>query len=403
MGVVIVGGGHAGSQAVAELRRNGYEGTIDLVCGEASLPYERPPLSKEFLAGRLSSERLLLRPASFYDQQSVNLHLGVRISKALPSRQVVECANGRRLSYDSLVLATGSSPIRLSFEGSDLEGVHYLRTIDDACAIKSDLGNAKRVLIVGGGYIGLEVAASCRSMGLEVTVLELQDRLLSRVATPFMSEFFRELHVNRGVRVLCGMGLTRLEPAKGTRSVAKAIDTNGGVHLADLVVLGIGVRPQTGLAESAGLECNNGVLVDRNCRTSADHIWAIGDCTNFPSDLYGARVRLESVPNAMEQARVLGRNLAGIDASSQATPCFWSDHFEHKLQTVGLSRFGDEEVLRGCPARGSFCLFHFSGSTLVAADAVNSRREFLAARRLVGRQVSKEALENPSIDLASLI
>ena len=403
MGIVIVGGGHAGGQASAALRQNGYCGKLDLICTEPFVPYQRPPLSKEFLRGEFQEDRVLLRPTTFYAKNEINVHLNLSVAEIAPESKTVHCLNGFSLEYDSLVLATGSVPRRLELPGSELAGVHYLRTLQDSAAIRSELMRASSALIVGGGYIGLEVASACVACDVDVTVVEVQDRILERVATPTLSQFCEQMHTRRGVKIRCGLAVDRLEPGSDPHRVGKAVCNDGTSIAADLVIIGVGATPATDLAGAAGLECNNGIIVDRSCRTNVADIWAIGDCSNHPSHLYGTRIRLESVPNAMEQARVVGKLLSDSPASYEAIPWFWSDQHEIKLQMVGLSSFGDKEVIRGDPTSESFCLFHFRGRTLVAADAVNSRQEFIAARQLVGREVSPEYIADPNSDLRTLL
>lgn len=403
MSIVIVGGGHAGGQAAATLRQNGYSGKLDLICAEPTVPYQRPPLSKEYLRGEFEEDRVLLRAATFYERQSIDVHLNLSVAEVNPERKTVNCVNGLSLEYDALVLATGSIPRRLELPGSELAGVHYLRSLQDAAAIRSNLAKASSAVIVGGGYIGLEVASVCVASGLLVTVVEVQDRILQRVTTPTMSQFYEQMHAKHGVTIRCGLAIDRLESESGSQKVSKAVCSDGTSIPADLVIIGVGVTPATQLAESAGLECNNGIIVDESCRTTAKDIWAIGDCTNHPNHLYGARLRLESVPNAMEQARIVGKMLSDTPATYEAVPWFWSDQYDVKLQMVGLSSFGDREAIRGDLGSGSFCVFHFHGQTLVAADAVNARKEFLAARQLVGRTVSPEFIADPNSDLRTLL
>ena len=400
MTIVIVGGGHAAGQAAASLRQEHYDGEIVTIGEEPHIPYQRPPLSKQYLAGEYGLDRVHLRPARFYEAKDIDVRSGVRVESIDPNARTVACNDGREVRYNKLLLATGSRPRKLDAPGSDLAGVHYLRTIADVDAIKRDFEPGRRIAIVGGGYIGLEVAAVAIGAGLKVTVLEMEQRILERVTTPTMSAFYRRLHTAKGVRIRTSM---RAESFAGSQRLTGVVCAGGEVVPADLAVVGIGVVPNVELAEAAGLDCNNGIVVDEYTRTRDPAIFAVGDCTNHPNRLLGRRLRLESVPNAMEQSRVAAANLAGIAKPYANVPWFWSDQYDLKLQMVGFSSDGERQVVRGDTATTQFALFYFDGETLVAADAVNSAREFMVARQLVGKRVDAAQLADPAVELKEIL
>ena len=397
--IIIVGAGHAAGQAAASLRQEGFAGAITILGDEPHIPYQRPPLSKQYLAGEQGLDRVYLRPEKFYAGKDIAVRPGVRVERIDRAAQALTTASGETLAYDRLLLATGSRPRRLKLPGSELEGVHYLRTIADVDAIKADMAPGKRVVVVGGGYIGLEVAAVCVEAGLEVDVLEMEPRILARVTTPAMSDFYHQLHEGRGARIHTDARVTGFS---GNGRVS-AVQCNDASFAADCAVVGIGIVPNVELAQEAGLDCDDGILVDERCRTSDPAIYAAGDCTNHPNPLLGRRLRLESVPNAMEQARVAAANLCGKDREYAAVPWFWSDQYELKLQMVGFSGDGDAEVVRGDKDANQFAVFYLKQGRVVAADAVNSPKEFMLCRRLVGQPADPAVLADPSADLKSLL
>jgi 3-phenylpropionate/trans-cinnamate dioxygenase ferredoxin reductase subunit len=384
---VVIGGGHAAGQAVASLRQDGFDGAIDVIGDEPYVPYQRPPLSKQYLSGEQTIERVYLRAAAFYTERKINLHLGVRGERIDPRTRVVALSNGKTLPYDKLLIATGSRARHLNIQGHQLAGIHYLRTIDDVDAIRAEFGPGKRITIAGGGYIGLEVASVAVVAGLAVTVLEMEDRILKRVTTAAMSAFYHGLHTSRGVVIRTS---TKVSGFEG-RDRVEAVLTEAGERIpADLVIVGVGIIPNTEIASAAGLACDNGILVDDHCRTSDPDIYAAGDCTNHPNALLGRRLRLESVPNAMEQARVATANMNGGDATYASIPWFWSDQYELKLQMVGFSADGDVAVTRGDPAANQFATFYLKNGVVVAVDAVNSPREFMASRQMVDKRAKPD-------------
>lgn len=397
--IIIVGGGHAAGQAAASLRQEGFQGRITLIGEEPHIPYQRPPLSKQYLAGEQGLERVYLRPDKFYADKGIAVQAGVRVEAIDRAARRVTTSEGQALAYDRLLLATGSIVRRLHLPGAELDGVHYLRTIADADAIKADMAPGKTAVVVGGGYIGLEVAAVCVAAGLQVHVLETEQRVLQRVTTPSMSAFYQSLHEGRGVQIHTSAQVTGF---LGDGRVT-AVQCGERSFAADLAVVGVGILPDTALAEAAGLDCDDGILVDERCRTSDPNIYAAGDCTNHPNPLLGRRLRLESVPNAMEQARVAAANLCGKERTYAAVPWFWSDQYELKLQMAGFSADGEEAVLRGDQAANQFAVFYLKDGAVVAADAVNSPKEFMLCRRLIGQKADAAALANPATDLKSLL
>ena len=396
--IVIVGAGQAAGQAAASLRQGGFEGEITLLGDEAYAPYQRPPLSKQYLAGELDADKVLLRPEAFYAGKDIDLRTGVRVTAIDRAAKSISTDNGDTLSYDQLLLATGGRPRELSIDGSDLEGIHYLRSIADVDAIRAEMESAKNMVIVGGGYIGLEVTSVAIEAGINVTVVEMEDRILKRVTTPTMSEFYHALHTDRGVQIELN---TSVSGFTGDKRVSSVICGDAAFD-ADLVIVGIGILPNVELAEAAGLEIDNGIVVNDHCRTSDPDIYAAGDCTNHPNPTLDRRLRLESVPNAMEQSRVAVTNMTGGDKVYNAVPWFWSDQYDLKLQMVGFSTDGDTEVVRGDKSANEFAVFYLSGNTLVAADAVNSPREFMVCKQLYGKQVDPAKLADPSVDLKDL-
>ena len=402
--IVVAGGGQAGGQAVDSLRRAGFDGEILLVTAEDQPPYQRPPLSKDYLAGRSDRDRVLLRPEAFYAESSIELLTGARVASIDPGGRRVALETGRTLDYDRLLLATGSRVRRLDgMPGADLEGVLYLRTIEDSDRIRAAMEDAERVVVVGGGYIGLEVASAAVEAGRSVTVVEALPRLLSRVATSRLAAFYADLHRARGVDLRLGASVARF---RGEGGAVRFVELADGSELpADLVVAGIGIEPVTDLARDAGIDCDNGIAVDSGCRTSAPDVFAAGDCTSHPNAFFGRRVRLESVPNAMEQGRVAAAVMLGEDRSYESEPWFWSDQHGVRLQMAGLSEGADQSVTRGEFGGDSFITFHLRDGVLIGADAVNGVREFIFCRRLIAARGRPDpaALADPSVPVKTLL
>ena len=401
--IVIVGAGHAAGQAAASLRQEGYEGEVFIIGDEPYIPYQRPPLSKQYLSGEQGIERVYLRPEKFYASRNITLKTGVRVEQIDIVAQTVTTDSDETIPYEKLLIATGSRPRRLNLPGSDLPGIHYLRTISDVDAIRVEMAPGKKMVIVGGGYIGLEVASVGIKQELEVYVLEMEERILQRVTTPEMSTFYHELHSNRGVHVCTSTAVSGFSGDGRVQAVLCSKENDEQAFPADLVVVGIGIIPNVELARDAGIDCDNGIVVDDRCRTSAANVFAAGDCTNHPNPLLNRRLRLESVPNAMEQARVAASSMSGGDKSYASIPWFWSDQYELKLQMVGFSADGDTQVVRGDKAGNHFAVFYLKNGTLVAADAVNSPREFMVCKQLVGKPVDADKLADPEIDLKTLL
>ena len=403
--VVVIGAGHASGQLVDSLRREGHEGSITLVGEEPHLPYQRPPLSKKYLTGELPVERVLFRPAAVYEKNDVTLKLGVRAESIDRESQSVLLSDGTTLAWDGLALTTGARVMKLPVEGADLDGVCYLRTLADVDALRERCEPGGNLVIVGGGYIGLEVAASGRKLGMNVTVVEMAPRVMSRVVAEEVSAFYQGLHAQNGVDIQCEKQVAAIE-GDGTQ-VTGVTTADGSVIPADVVVIGIGVRPNVELAQEAGLECSNGIVVDDCARTQDPRIVAAGDCTFHPNAIYGRSLRLESVHNALEQARCAAASLCGASKPYDQVPWFWSDQYDVKLQIAGVCQGYDDVVVRGDPNTSKFSVFYLREGRLVATDAVNSPAEFMAAKKLIATENAKgidvDLLANPDFALKSLL
>lgn len=395
--IVVVGAGQAGASLVAKLRQLGHDGSITLIGEEPAPPYQRPPLSKGYLLGEMTQERLFLRPESYYADQRITLRTGTRVTAIDPAARCLHLGD-ERLDYDALALTTGSVPRRLPAAiGGALAGVHVVRGLADVDGVAGEFRPGRRVVIVGGGYIGLEAAAVAAKRGLEVSVLEMAPRILQRVAAPETSDALRALHLSHGVRILESTGLARIT---GTDR-ATGVDLTDGTHLAaDFVIAGIGIAPATALAEAAGLTLDNGISTDAQGRTSAPHIWAAGDCASFP--WRGGRLRLESVQNAIEQAELVAENILGAGKSYTPMPWFWSDQYDMKLQIAGLNTGYDRVIVRQTDARSHW---YFADDTLLAVDALNDPRAYMVGKRLLeaGRSPDPAALADPATDLKALL
>ncbi|MFC5357709.1 NAD(P)/FAD-dependent oxidoreductase [Azospirillum himalayense] len=401
VGMVIVGAGQGGLQVAESLRAEGYDGPITLIGEEAATPYHRPPLSKAILAGTMEEAQLAIRGAEFFERQSIALLTGTRVAAINRSARQVRLEDGRRLGYCGLALATGARVRRLPIPGDDLDGVLGLRSLDDARRIRAALDRAARVVVIGGGYIGLEVAAAARKRGLEVTILEAADRLLARSATPFLAAFYADLHRGQGVMVELGAKVVGLDGQGGRVTAVRTAD--GRSHPADLVVVGVGIVPDTALAEACGLACDGGILVDDGARTDDPAIVAVGDCTIRRTGA-GTLLRLESVQNAVEQGKSAAAALLGRERPFTAAPWFWSDQYDVKLQIVGLSADHDRMVLRGAPEDRRFSAFYFREGALVAIDSVNRPADHMAGRKLLDRKaaLTPEQAADETFPLASL-
>jgi 3-phenylpropionate/trans-cinnamate dioxygenase ferredoxin reductase subunit len=401
--VIIIGAGQAGGETAQRLRQNGFKGDITLIGEEPFAPYQRPPLSKKYLSGELPMERLLLRPASVYAEENVALLQRTRAVWIDRANKRVRIEGGRELAYDALVLATGARPRKLPLVGADLDGVHLFRTAADVDAIRARFVKGARLVVIGAGYIGLEVAAVARQCGLEVTVVETAVRPLARVTSPEVAGFFLDEHTRQGVRFVLGG-----QPAviKGKEHVTGVGLTDGAEIPADIVIAGIGIAPETALAEQCGLTVSNGVVTDRRCRTSDPPIFAIGDCAARPMVHYEERVcRLESVHNAVEGAKIVAAVLTGAKDHAEEAPWFWSDQYDLKLQIAGLFQGYDHVVFRGVMADRAFAAFYYKGERLIAVDAVNRPAEYLGAKLLIqtGRTLAPAQIEDESRPMKELV
>jgi 3-phenylpropionate/trans-cinnamate dioxygenase ferredoxin reductase subunit len=398
--VVVIGAGQAGAALVARLRSGGHAGPITLIGAEPLLPYQRPPLSKGYLLGEMGADRLTLRSAEFYAEQDIALRLGVAVTGIDPAAGTVRLGD-EMIPYDDLVFATGSVPRRLPAAiGGDLAGVYTVRSVADVDAQRAEFRAGRRLVIVGGGYIGLEAAAVAASLGLYVTVLEMAPRILQRVAAPETSDYFRALHASRGVTILENTGLDRLLGKVGHVTAARL--TDGRESAADFVIAGVGILPATELAEAAGLVIENGIRTDSHGRTSDAHIWAAGDCASFP--WRGGRLRLESVQNAIDQAELVADNILGAGKDYVPMPWFWSDQYDCRLQIAGLNTGHDRIVTRG-PDGAAVSFWYFRGDRLLAVDAMNDPRAYMVGKRLLetGRSADPAALRDPATNLKSLL
>jgi 3-phenylpropionate/trans-cinnamate dioxygenase ferredoxin reductase component len=383
--VVIVGAGHAGGSVAALLRQYGWPGSITLIGAEPVPPYQRPPLSKAWLKGDSDITGLLLRPAAFYHAQAIDLRSASCVVGIDRAARSVGLASGERVAYDHLILAPGAIARPLTVPGCDLGGIMDLRTIADADRLKTALRHNARIAIIGAGYIGLEVAASARALGADVVVIEREPRVLARVASPPLSEFFERRHEADGVRIVLNADVTAFEGTDG--HVTAILLSDGSLIRCDAALIGIGASPNDALARAACLECANGIVVDLACRTSDPAIRAVGDCTYHPLPLYHRSGRLESVPNALEQAKQAASDLCGRAPPAPEVPWFWSDQYDVRLQIAGLPFDVAETVVRGDPATGSFAIFHLAAEgTVQAVEAVNAPAEFMAGRMLIARR-----------------
>lgn len=402
-GMVVIGAGQAGLQTAEALRRGGFAGMITLVGDEGRLPYQRPPLSKLFLEGGLERERLFFRPLEHFAKQAIRVVPGDRAVAIDRALRRVRLASGETLAYEGLALATGARVRRLTCPGADLPQVHYLRGLADAEALAVAIGRAGRLAVIGGGFIGLEVAAVGRKLGCAVTVVEAQDRLMPRVVAPQLSEFYRTEHLARGVEILTARTLEALEPAAagGIRLVL----ADGGALSADLVLVGIGVVPNVELAAAAGLACDGGIVVDEFAATADPAVVAAGDCTLHRNLRFPAPHRLESVQNAVDQAKVAAATLLGRREAYAQVPWFWSDQYDLKLQMAGLSQDHDCAVVRGLPASRAFSVFYYRGDTLLGVDSINRPADHMLARKLLaaGVAVPGEHAANPEFELKQLL
>jgi 3-phenylpropionate/trans-cinnamate dioxygenase ferredoxin reductase component len=397
--VVIVGGGQAGFQAASSLRQKKFEGAITIVAEEPVLPYQRPPLSKEYIKGEVAEHQVLLRAQDFYSTRNIEIRLGGCVTAIDRANSRVTLADGAALAYDKLVLATGARVRRLPVPGDDLAGVIYVRTLADAVTLKPQLHAANSVVVIGGGFIGLECASVAAALGRKTTVLEAADRLMGRVVSPLLSAYYRDLHSSRGVDVRFGAMVTELVGSGGKITAVRCGD--GTTVAADVVIIGIGIVPNDDLAAAAGLACDRGIVVDATLRTADPNIYAIGDCAAFPHPMARGLVRLESVQNAVDQGKTAADAILGEAKPYVAVPWFWSDQYDAHLQIAGLCHPYDENITLGDMAAGAFSLLYFRDGALVGIDSVNRPADHVAGRKLfaAGKTVTPAQTREPGFDL----
>lgn len=401
--VLIVGTGHGGAQAAIALRQRGFSGSVAMLGAEPYPPYERPPLSKEYLAGERTFERLLIRPEAFWAERGIDLRLAHAVVALDPAARRVSCANGRSFSYGELIWAAGGAPRRLACAGADLAGVHYLRCRDDVDRLRAELPDARRIVVIGGGYIGLEATAVLAGLGREVVLIEALGRVLARVAGEAVSRFYEAEHRAHGVDLRTGIGVAEILGEGGR--VASVALANGETVVADLAIVGIGIDPAIAPPRAAGAQVSDGLDVDAHCRTSLPHVYAIGDCAAHENRFAdGARIRLESVQNASDMANVAARAILGEDVAFDAIPWFWSNQYDLRLQTVGLSFGHDEALVRGDPAARGFSVLYLKDGRVIALDCINAVKDYVQGRKLIlaGGRYERARLADPSIPLKDI-
>jgi len=408
--VIIVGAGHGGAQAAIALRQNGFAGRVLVIGREPEIPYERPPLSKEYLAREKTFERICIRPAQFWVDKAIEMRLSTEVVAIDPAAHTVKLGDGTQVEYGKLIWATGGDPRRLSCMGADLAGVHAVRTKEDADRLMRELdaldsqGSAKRAVVIGGGYIGLEAAAVLTKFDVQVTLLEALPRVLARVAGESLSEFYQAEHRAHGVDLRTDTAMDCLE-GDGIKVTGVRM-ADGSVLPADIVIVGIGIIPCIGPLIVAGASGGNGVDVDEFCRTSLPDVYAIGDCAAHANDFAdGAVIRLESVQNANDMATAAAKDICGVPVPYKATPWFWSNQYDLKLQTVGLSTGHDNAVLRGDPATRSFSVVYLKGGKVVALDCVNMVKDYVQGKKLVEAraQIAPEMLADAGVPLKEML
>ena len=400
---IIAGASHAAAMLAPSLRQQGWQGRIVIVGAESSIPYHRPPLSKDYLAGAKTLEEILIRPAKVYEKSEVEFILNTSVESIHRDNRTVRLSNHETMSYDKLALTVGSKVRKVNLPGTDLDGVFYLRDLKDVERIATFINSGANAVIVGGGYIGLETAAVLNKKGMKVTVLEMMERVLQRVTAPVMSALFTRVHQEEGVAIRCGTGVAGF---KGNGKVTGVTCSDGSEFPADLVIIGVGILPNTELAEAAGLKVDNGIVVNAQAQTSDPDIFAAGDCTFHHNPIYDRWVRLESVQNATDQARVAATAACGKEVSYNAVPWFWSDQYDLMLQIAGLFQGYDEIVTRGDPTEGRSCAaFYLKQDKVIAVDAINKPQEFMFSKRLIPLQktVDKRKLADADTPIKELL
>jgi 3-phenylpropionate/trans-cinnamate dioxygenase ferredoxin reductase subunit len=400
---VVIGASHAAAGFVSGLRQDGWEGQILVIGDEPVIPYHRPPLSKALLAGEKTIEEIYIRPNEVYEKTGVEFMLNTRAEAINTEKKEVSLSNGSSVNYDKLALTMGSKVRKVSMPGDELDGIFYLRDYNDVQQIKSRIKPGGKAVIIGGGYIGLEAAAVLNKLGMTVTVLEMMSRVLERVTSPEISEFYTRVHTEEGVDIRCQIGASGFE---GSGSVERVLCNDGSSFDADLVIIGIGIVPNSEIAEQAGIKVENGIVVDEYARTSDPDIVAAGDCTYHYNKLYERWIRLESVQNASDQARVAASTVAGKEKAYNALPWFWSDQYDVKLQIAGLSQGYDELLVRGdLKSSRSFAIFYLKDGLVIAVDAINKPPEFMMGKRLISEKMSidREKLQDESINMKEVV
>ena len=399
--VVVIGGGQSASQCLVSLRASDYKESITIIAEEDHIPYQRPPLSKDYLFGKVGLERVHTKNSDFYKNNEIELILNKTVQNINRGKKALKLNDGNIVNYGKLVIATGSRVRKLDVEGSELSNIHYLRNIKDADNIRSLIQNKKNLVIVGAGYIGLEVAAVANQLGVKVSIIEMADRVMNRTVDPLISEYYQNLHTQNGVKIFLN---SALESFGGKGSVSKVYCTNQEIDT-DFVVVGAGILPNQELASEAGLKCENGIWVDEYCQTEDSDIYACGDCTNHPNKILQTRLRLESVHNAIEQGKTVASSILGEKNSYNQVPWFWSDQYDHKLQIVGISGDHDRTVKREAEDGKSFLLFYLKEDSLIAVDAVNNPKDFMVCKKLVANRtkISSDNLLDASADLNELL
>ena len=400
--LVIIGAGQSAIQCINSLKKEGYAGSITMIGEEEHLPYQRPPLSKGFLEDSVNKERLYFKKLDFFTENKIQLKLGTSANKVDLENKLVFLSDDTNLSFDKLVFATGSRVRKLDFPGSNLSSIHYLRGLDDAESIKNDMERRKEVVVIGAGYIGLEVAAIAAKKNVTVSVIEMADRVMNRTVDPQISDYYLKLHQNNGVKFIFN---NSLEEIKGSKKVESVLCSDGSEIKADMVIIGAGIIPNVELADQAGVFCDNGILVDEFGQTNYKNVYACGDCTSHPNKLLNKQLRLESVHNAMEQSKTVAFSVLAKPLEYNQVPWFWSDQYDHKLQIVGLSGEHDNVVMRGNTKDQKFMLFYTKDNQLIAVDAVNNPKEFLICRKLVANKVKikSEMISDINTNLNDLI
>ena len=399
--ILIVGAGQATGQLLISLKQKKYKGKIKVFADEKYYPYQRPPLSKKYLSGELSYERLFIKQRKFFDELDVEFNLSCRVEKISTNKKKIQTKEGQH-NYERLVIATGTRPRRISIDSHESKNIYYLRNIEDAEKIKHSIKQNQSIVIIGGGYIGLEVAATAIKFGCEVTVIEQQDRVMKRVVSKEVSNFFEDYHLSQGVRFIFNDEINSIKRVNNKHEIS--LSTGKIIH-ADSILVGIGGIPNTEIAENTDIEINNGISIDSKCRTNINNIFSMGDCTNFWSELYGKKIRLESVQNAIDQAKVLADNIMNIDSAYDSVPWFWSDQYDLKLQIAGLSEGYDETILRGDKKTKSFSCLYLKEGKIIAIDAINRPKDFIQSKVLIQekRRIDREKASNDDFELKQFI